>query len=362
MKIVRESTVKGTPRLRQVEGMFDFRAGDKSRIEWDLNLDLDFDWKVGLIVGPSGSGKTTIATELFGDNIVTGFDWPRDKSLLDGFSPDLSIKKITGMLTAVGFSTPPDWVRPFGVLSNGQQFRVMLARAILEAPSPIVIDEFTSVVDRTVAKIGSAAVSKAMRRSKDKQLVALSCHYDIVEWLEPDWVFDLSTARLARDRLQRPKIHIAVRQCHHKAWELFSRHHYLTGAYNKSARMFVAFWKEEPVAMTSVVSQPGATSGWRMHRTVVLPDYQGVGIGSQLSDYIAGCYSATGKPVWSGTAHPALIRSKARSKEWFMHREPKFTQAGDSLGSETASTRRKIAGFTYVGPKHTDAAREFGLI
>src|SRR5439155_19760773 len=55
-----------------------------------------------------------------------------------------------------------------------------------------IFDEFTSVVDRTVAQIGSAAVAKTIRRS-GKQLVAASCHYDVIEWLQPDWIDRKST-------------------------------------------------------------------------------------------------------------------------------------------------------------------------
>ena len=53
----------------------------------------------------------------------------------------------------------------------------------------IVFDEFTSVVNREVAKTGSFAISKAVRATK-KKFVAVSCHRDVFEWLEPDWVYD----------------------------------------------------------------------------------------------------------------------------------------------------------------------------
>ena len=41
----------------------------------------------------------------------------------------------------------------------------------------VVLDEFTSVVYRVVAKIGRAAVSKAIRRGRiNRRLVVVSCH------------------------------------------------------------------------------------------------------------------------------------------------------------------------------------------
>ena len=33
---------------------------------------------------------------------------------------------------------------------------------------------------------------------KIKKVVLLSCHYDIVEWLQPDWVYDVNTKVLKK--------------------------------------------------------------------------------------------------------------------------------------------------------------------
>jgi hypothetical protein len=63
----------------------------------------------------------------------------------------------------------------------------------------IVFDEFTSVVDREIAKVSAYAISKAVRRSK-KQFVAVTCHYDVVDWLEPDWVFCTHTMEFSRKK------------------------------------------------------------------------------------------------------------------------------------------------------------------
>lgn len=53
-------------------------------------------------------------------------------------------------------------------------------------------DEFTSVINREVAQIGSYAVQKTIRKN-NKKFIAISCHYDIIEWLEPDWTFCTDT-------------------------------------------------------------------------------------------------------------------------------------------------------------------------
>ena len=89
----------------------------------------------------------------------------------------------------VGFASPPDWPKAYSCLSQGEKMRVDIARALCLNQELIVFDEFTSVVDREVAKIASFAISKAIRRDKTKQFIAVTCHYDVIDWLEPDWVF-----------------------------------------------------------------------------------------------------------------------------------------------------------------------------
>lgn len=89
--------------------------------------------------------------------------------------------------------------------------RVELARAMLESDF-IVFDEFTSVVDRQVAQTASMAINKAVHRM-DKQFIAVTCHYDVLEWLQPDWVFDTNEMRcffsISRDLRSNTKSGVA---------------------------------------------------------------------------------------------------------------------------------------------------------
>src|SRR5258708_7094177 len=67
---------------------------------------------------------------------------------------------------------------------------------------------------------------------------------------------------------------------------------------------------------------PPPRPGWREHRTVCLPDFQGLGLGSAMSNFIAAVYRSTNKPYFSPTSHPALIRPRARSPLWRLTRKP----------------------------------------
>jgi len=77
--------------------------------------------------------------------------------------------------------------------------RADIARALCLDKPMIVFDEFTSVVDREIAKVSAFAISKAVRRSK-KKFIAVTCHYDVVDWLDPDWVFNTDTMEFNRKK------------------------------------------------------------------------------------------------------------------------------------------------------------------
>jgi ABC-type ATPase with predicted acetyltransferase domain len=144
------------------------------------------DWSIGVIVGRSGTGKSTIARHLFPEYYIKGFPY-KEPSILDDFPEKLASTEITKALSSVGFSSPPDWLKSYEQLSQGEKMRVDIARAMLLDEPIIVFDEFTSVVDREVAKISSFAIQKAIRRT-NKKFIAVTCHYDVVDYLEPDWV------------------------------------------------------------------------------------------------------------------------------------------------------------------------------
>jgi ABC-type glutathione transport system ATPase component len=223
MRITVEAPIIDTPRVQQVRGMFDLPADATSRLEWDVHLPLaEKLWHIGLIVGPSGCGKTTIARRLFPE--VHGSDQFTQRltrrSILDAFPDSMPIKDIVELLSAVGFASPPAWLRPFHVLSTGQQFRVTLALLLAWTPADrrIVFDEYTSVVDRTVAQIGSAALAKTVRQ-RGQQFVAVTCHEDVEAWLQPDWVYRPAENLFAWRRLRRrPRLALDIVRVAASAW------------------------------------------------------------------------------------------------------------------------------------------------
>lgn len=192
-KIERKNTVFMSDRVSEVMTDFDIKQEHSNEcFEGDIDID-NQDWQIGLIVGGSGTGKSTIAKELFHDSYINGFEYT-NKCVFDNMPEECDVKEVEKAFTAVGFSSPPSWLKPYSVLSTGEKMRVDLARSILENKGLIVFDEFTSVVDREVAKTCSIAVQKEIRRN-GKKFIAVSCHKDIIDYLAPDWIYDTDQKR-----------------------------------------------------------------------------------------------------------------------------------------------------------------------
>jgi GNAT superfamily N-acetyltransferase len=179
-----------------------------------------------------------------------------------------------------------------------------------------VVDEFTSVVDRNVAKSACVALRRYVTRRGLKNIVLASCHYDILEWLQPDWWFDTANGVLHSGRsLRRPEIKIRIYPCKRTLWSMFRNfHYYNTGSLPSSCRPFLATAEfggngvEEVVGFVATRPLPSGTmkKAYIACRTVVLPDFQGLGIGPRISDAVAQMHIKEGKRYFSKTTSHRL--------------------------------------------------------
>ena len=352
MNITVSCPVYNSFRVRQVAGLFDVPIAQRGEEHFTVDLpDLGDHWRIGLIVGPSGSGKSTVAREWFGPSLCRRHDWPEDRAVIDGFG-DRPIREITGLLTAVGFSSPPSWIKPYRVLSTGEQFRCDLARALSCGLPLVAFDEFTSVVDRNVARVASAAVAKAIRGGRIAcRFVAVTCHYDVTEWLQPDWMVDMATSQFTRGCLRRPPLRVEIFRCERRAWRAFARHHYLNGELSRAARCFLAVWEDAAVAFCATVSLIGRKGRRRISRLVTLPDYQGIGIGSAVMEAVADLHRREGHRVNLTASHPAVIAHCRRSPRWRAIDVKKLgSQRADRIANQyRGSGGRAVVSFEYVG-------------
>lgn len=208
--IVKKNDPDVTFRVSKIQADFDVKL-EHSNEHFVGDIEMPDDWQIGVIVGASGTGKSTIAKELFNEELIDGFEYTA-KSVVDDMPKSAKIDDITKMFYAVGFGSVPSWLKPYSVLSNGEKMRVDLARALLEKDF-VCFDEFTSVVDRQVAQTACIAINKAIKKT-GKKFVAVSCHYDILDWLKPDWVFDTNKMQCffgnAHDRKNNMKSENAI--------------------------------------------------------------------------------------------------------------------------------------------------------
>ena len=355
-------------RAARVKSLFNAESGCNFDLDAELPIE-DGEWQLGLIVGPSGSGKTSLGRQVLGGHFFEPV-WPEDCPVIDAIAPNGDFDSVTGALASVGLGTVPSWLRPYSVLSNGEKFRADLARLLVEAPAHAVVDEFTSVVDRQIARFGALAFQKAWRRTAGK-CVLLSCHYDIIEWLEPDWVFDTATRAYAGRRLwQRPRFDLEIWKTDWRYWHSFEPHHYLKLPKMTAATCYVGVVEGQAVAHLAVSSKndprnPGRAEA-RACRMVVMPEWQGAGIGMRFLNAVCELY-ANGKghlrypaTTMFHTSHPGLVAALRRDTRWrqvsaalYGKNKERSRQSMLRSGSATSSGFgghfRAVQGFRYHG-------------
>ena len=315
-----KSTILNDKYTEYVYESFDIQNREETSVSIPLNMGeaKTFDWNIGVIFGGSGSGKTTILNHL-GTIKKPNFD--HDKPLISNFDW-VEPKEATLILTSMGLSSVPTWLRPFPLLSNGEQYRATLAYLVASASNNevILIDEYTSVVDRDVAKAMSYALQKYIRR-ENKKIILASCHYDIMEWLMPDWTYSPLKGTVERCdclRQGRPKIELQVSRCEPETWNFFKNHHYLTSKANSACKFLLFEWHDKPIGIVAVINQPrkGCSNGFSLSRTVVLPDFQGMGLGVKISEFACGIIKNGGGIIFTKTVNPALGIYRNKSDKW----------------------------------------------
>lgn len=375
VKVDNRSPAYDSYRANRVKSLFN--ATDDQASRFTIEAELPFDdpsWSIGVIAGPSGSGKTSLGSHAWGGGHIYTPDWPTDRPVVDVIAPDGDFDAVTGALAQAGLGDVPAWLRSYGVLSMGQRFRADLARVLAEAPDRVVFDEFTSVVDRQIAKVGAGAFAKAWRRTKG-QAVLLTCHYDILDWVEPDWVFDTATRNFqTKECLQhhRPRIDVEVRLGGWDLWPFFKPHHYLDSGNMIGAKCYVAFVDGEPVAHLGMGTKNVTVKSPRTGKTiqaveargcrlVTLPEWQGAGIGMKFLNHVCEL-QMQGKGILPGrsmttvfhTSHPQLAAGLRRSPYWrqisgVIHGANKARSAASMARSSAAKGTKAVGGGVGYG-------------
>lgn len=180
-----------------IKDNYDFDG--KGKVEVKIpSINIDFlkkktDWNIFLILGRSGVGKSIILNEIKNNvNYTKQFKYNESKPIISQFKK-LKPNEVCELFNGIGLSSVPTWLHKPSNLSNGEKFRLEIASNIAFNSDDefIIIDEFTSVVNRDVAKSMSYSINKLIRKLR-KKIILASCHYDIIEWLNPDYILDLN--------------------------------------------------------------------------------------------------------------------------------------------------------------------------
>jgi energy-coupling factor transporter ATP-binding protein EcfA2 len=267
-----------------------------------------------LIVGTSGSGKTTILKTVEDPKPIVV---DNTTSVIENFTTP---ERGEELLLACGLRTIPTWFRPPATLSNGEYHRFEIAIGLDQGHS--IIDEFTSVVDRDTAKSLALSVRKYFDRNPGVLYIA-SCHRDIIDWLDPEWVYDTDLQKLDNRRSllrlgTRPELALTIRSTTPDYWRYFSKYHYLDTRMSRSVHCYVLLLGDKPIGFHAAIHSTNRDihSYWRGHRTVILPEFQGMGIGTAFSDAIAEIYVGRGLRYFSKTAHPSFGEHRQKSPLW----------------------------------------------
>jgi len=139
------------------------------------------------------------------------------------------------------------------------------------------------------------------------------------------WEYHKGKSKYLSTKLTKPKINVDIIHGDRKLWDVFKKHHYLSEDLPLSTRCFFAIWDDNIIGFSATISLPGKIpplyegdirKKWRECRTVIIPDFQGLGIGTKFSDAIADLHIEQGYRYFSKTSHMRMGLYREKSLIW----------------------------------------------
>lgn len=304
----------------------DIDAEKKSIHEFNVSADIETKFNIGLIVGASGSGKTTLAKHIWGDDCFDEILNPK-LPVIEQFPEKYSYDECAAMLCGVGLTSVPCWIRPAQTLSNGQRARAECALQMARMDKQIIIiDEWTSVVDRTIAKVMSHCIQKHARKI-DTKIILLSCHYDVIEWLNPDWIIDANKQTYENRRSlwqtfkRTEQLQFAIKETNRSSWSYFSKYHYLSDRLAGGKAYYFALYDGLNeigfLAFSNYVpKRPNKKMQLHFNRLVIHPDYCGFGLGIHFLNLCSEIIKNKNYEVMGKFSSAPVFNSLSKDKKW----------------------------------------------
>lgn len=139
------------------------------------------------------------------------------------------------------------------------------------------------------------------------------------------WEYHKDKSRYLSTKLTKPKINVDIIHGDRRLWDVFKKHHYLSEDLPIATRCFFAVWGNNIIGFSATISLPGKIpplyegdirKKWRECRTVIIPDFQGLGIGTRFSDAIADLHIEQGYRYFSKTSHMRMGLYREKSPIW----------------------------------------------
>lgn len=184
------SSVERTPRVLEIAEGFGLGLSDKEFVIYD-HLPIEIErGDVVYITGQSGSGKSLLLRDLAAAMRQEGLKVVDlneieldDKPVIEQVGA--TTVEAADYLAKAGISDAWIYIRKPKELSDGQRYRLKLAKVLAADADVWIADEFGAVLDRVTAKVIAFNVQK-VARATGKTLLVATTHTDLKEELGPD--------------------------------------------------------------------------------------------------------------------------------------------------------------------------------
>jgi GNAT superfamily N-acetyltransferase len=149
-------------------------------------------------------------------------------------------------------------------------------------------------------------------------------------------------------------LEIKVSLCNgRKLWPIFAPYHYLRSDYFGHGAL-IATIDKQIVGFASFISFPSGTISQparREHRTVIIPDFQGMGIGVKLSDFLGEYCLKQGFRFFSKTTHPRMGLYREESILWKATSKNRLIRTDQRRPFNSKWEIRRVASYSheYIG-------------
>ena len=175
-----------------INAFYDIRADHSPKI--DLGFEYDDSHKITCIAGGSGTGKTTLLRKWFNVDDVN-FAISSDDCIFKILNDEVGdVKQTSKLLFDVGLASVPMWKNTFNNISTGEKLRFEIAYKLASKDPVVFVDEFTSTLDRQVAKNLCLNLNKLVAKY-DKNFVFCTSHFDILDWVKVDRLVDTTSKK-----------------------------------------------------------------------------------------------------------------------------------------------------------------------